>query len=984
VTLSPAQLWDKLVSSQLASAETCRQWALAVAESNPQGLHDTAKLLASLIQLGKLTPFQANVLYRGLPVALQLGPYRIERSMEAELGPDWFSAIDIASSSKLRPWIYVMASDRLSDSEIRSNPPSLAWANKHLAVTHPSLERWLKIDTQQHHLVAVVEPQSGIALATNLAEHPMNPRQAEAMVLQLAEGLRTLHAASLVHGHVHLHSIWQIEDGKFALRRDPLFPPTNPWGTASHSIIQASHEDRMGTAAPEWTLPGTVATTATDLYALGCVWYRCLSGRYPFAEKANGDPSVWAQRHASDKLNDPTLELLDDRARRCLSHLLAKNPSARFRSAADLITALQAPGRRMPKTQTSTPAIVPVEVVRAPIAKPVLASSSAVVSPSVSLDAVPKTIVSKKKVKRGKPVWLLPSMGVAGIGVIGILIALLLNKGGDEPIDASIARTNAERTEVVTNNNANSAKGGNVANAPPNVSPVDPNEKATELLSEYYSISNDDGKLLWAPPTVGRPFSLEMLPAGPETIVFLSGNAWHGKGKFAALRKWWLDASPGLRSHLNGIPLISEWDVESVAIAIYPKTVAGEPEAVYRLTLATPQSIDVLLPKLAQFKQQRLPGNSSQEKGYWIQAGGDLPGSMAVALDGMQISGENKVRRLTIGASSLVESMAELQGPAPVRRQMELLLASTDSRADVTLLAAPSFLFGDGRALLASVPQVVSSLRTVLDESIQAASITTKIEPTWYLEVRMQSSETRELGKLLNGLKSSLEKLPETVEKGLLNGNTHPYWRAIALRFPQMLRTLNRYLRFGLEDGQLIANAYLPSDAVDNVVIGSWMAWKDPVASAGNIAITSPSTTLVPAEKTIEEILESNISIAFEQESLESALQSIASEAGESIAGGKSVSMTINYDAFKKDGITQNQQIRNFQKRSVAVRSILTDLVRLANPVTTVQSPTESDQKVVWVVRDQQDGFKGKRIELTTRAWCEANAQQLPKEFVPD
>ena len=94
--------------------------------------------------------------------------------------------------------------------------------------------------------------------------------------------------------------------------------------------------------------------------------------------------------------------------------------------------------------------------------------------------------------------------------------------------------------------------------------------------------------------------------------------------------------------------------------------------------------------------------------------------------------------------------------------------------------------------------------------------------------------------------------------------------------------------------------------------------------------------------------------------------------------------MSINGAAFQKEGITRNQSIRSFKHDGAALRIVLTDLVRRANPVTTVQSPTERNQKVVWLILDDPDRAGQKKIELTTRIWSEANKVSLPKEFVAE
>jgi hypothetical protein len=92
--------------------------------------------------------------------------------------------------------------------------------------------------------------------------------------------------------------------------------------------------------------------------------------------------------------------------------------------------------------------------------------------------------------------------------------------------------------------------------------------------------------------------------------------------------------------------------------------------------------------------------------------------------------------------------------------------------------------------------------------------------------------------------------------------------------------------------------------------------------------------------------------------------------------------MAINGTAFQKDGITRNQQVRNFEYKDTPVREILTALCRRANPVTTVQKANEKDQKVVWLLLDDPNTPSKKKLDMSTRAWSESNQAALPKEFV--
>jgi hypothetical protein len=246
--------------------------------------------------------------------------------------------------------------------------------------------------------------------------------------------------------------------------------------------------------------------------------------------------------------------------------------------------------------------------------------------------------------------------------------------------------------------------------------------------------------------------------------------------------------------------------------------------------------------------------------------------------------------------------------------------------------------------------------------------------------LRLVLSDPKNAGKRSSELRESLEQLPNKLEASFVNSPAPTYWRAIAARFPQMVRSVAKNSRFGIEDGQIVANVYLPSDSLSNLLVGSWMSLQNPMSNIASTIPSSPTTSV--ATKTVDQMLESPMTIAFEQESLEMGLAAIVTEFNDSVLKNQSsLRMSINGTAFQKEGITQNQQVRNFVQKEIPLRTVLTDLVRRANPVTTVQSPTEKDQKVVWIVLDDPENSGGKKIELTTRTWTSDNKVTLPKEF---
>ncbi len=1046
---------------------------MEISKSSPESLQDPNRLAAELIRIGKITSFQANVLFGNLAIPLAIGSFRITESLESRLGTHWLKAMD-TSRTKRPAWCYFLNPDNLLRPEIRGWPPSVRLATKQIEVLHPSLDKWLFAGIEKTNFVGICESLEGQSLKELLGTRPLTWSESANMIEQIAAGLQKMHDGGIVHGRIGVDAIWCVDEGEFVLRRDPVFPPVNPYLATGNSSLSDQLVGQFATAAPELALPNSPPSFQSDLYALGCVWYQAIARRSPYHVEQDASFQSWAKAHFSQRFRPLSQSELPQPLQQCLAHLLAKNPTSRFQSASKLVQAIEfavdasseqidtpeqirqaspkitstdlvasqsidsdpkpkkasltpTPNKTVPINPVPTPA--PVETVKptsrptsiptsvaksapAPVAaknidetevvnqddfvpaelspvppapeKPALAAQEKVpakVQTALPLPIKPATKTKtkskqKKSKKKKKPVWLLPAMIGGSCLIFAAIIAVLVRNGTKEIVAGpqTVVINNPTSTPNVTTG-PQTANGNTEQN---------PQRQPIESVSEYFAVELDDGQMLWAPPQAGSPYSLEMLPAGVEAMVFVSGNLWHRRGNAAGISKWWLDMQPELTKLLSTIPLGSDDRISSIAIALLPSKKPGVPQAVFRFSYSQPVSIDSVTQRLTGFSMQLFDPKKDNRRGLWSNEATSNP--TAALMDGMQTDGSAMIKRVVVGPQELIATLPELNGaPAPVRRQLETLLKTTDSRSDLTLLFAPSFLFGDGRELLASSPKLQTTLRESIDETMQAVTFTTTIEPRWYMELRMLGSETRDAGKFSAALKSTMTEIPEGFEKGLTSGSVvHPYWRALGLRYPQMMRALNRYGRFGLEDGQVVTNVYLPTDAMNNIAIASWMALQNPVANAGAAVASTPKPATKPQTKSIDEILESKITIGFEQESLEAALQLIAGEVTDSVLEGASVTMNINGTAFQKEGITRNQSIRSFKHEGDTLRNILMDLVRRANPVTTVQSPTEQNQKVVWLILDDPDKPGQKKIELTTRTWAVGNKATLPREFVSE
>lgn len=581
-------------------------------------------------------------------------------------------------------------------------------------------------------------------------------------------------------------------------------------------------------------------------------------------------------------------------------------------------------------------------------------NTSAKTTVSLSTSTISKSRAPKRK--RKKPKWFMPLIAVGSTIVMGGLLALLLS-GNRGPATSNKPETKIEVVE----------SGGAATNQIAPATTADP-------MGEFFNVANDNGQLPWVPPFFGQPQSVELFPAGAEMMVFLSEDVWRGNGPFANVKKWWLDELPDCKQVFSDMPWSEDPRVSKIALALYPRRSGGEkPDLVVRLTLQDAIPIEELLKATTGFRSKVLEPAKNEQ--IWNK------NEFSFGFERLASAPNQPVKQIVFGPTHLIESLSDTGGgSSPLRRQMESLLQHSDGRSDIYILGAPSYLFGDGKDYLSAAPRSVDILQQLLDDRVQAFSTTIALGSQLYLEARTVLADAAASGKIATDWKRMLDKVPNEVEASFVSTPPPPYWRALAVRYPQMLRRLASLTRMGIEDGQVVANMYLPAESFGNLAVSTWMGLQKLQADGPS---RESVATAPPARKSIEQLLDSTMKISFDQESLEMGLAAIASEFNESIlAGQPPLKFRIQGGAFQKEGITQNQQIRAFKHEGSPLRVVLTDLVRRANPVTTVKSPVEKDQKVVWVVVEDPESPGSKKIELTTRTWAEANSVGLPKEFI--
>jgi tRNA A-37 threonylcarbamoyl transferase component Bud32 len=201
--------------------------------------------------------------------------------------------------------------------------------------------------------VLVTELLNGSTLADRLRSGPLPPAEGVAVCAQLADALRAAHQAGIVHRDVKPANTVLTRGGVKLL---------------DFGIAQAASDSNLtgnmaiGTPAcmaPE-QLTGRGTTSASDVYALGCVLYWCLTGRPPYD---TSDINQVAHSHVyapPPPLNVPGLPPgVTEVYLRCMSKDPAQRPSA-TEVYARLAQAAAAGGVPLPQQTMVMPAFEPL------------------------------------------------------------------------------------------------------------------------------------------------------------------------------------------------------------------------------------------------------------------------------------------------------------------------------------------------------------------------------------------------------------------------------------------------------------------------------------------------------------------------------------------------------------------------------------------------------------------------------------------------
>lgn len=305
---------------------------------------DSTSLADSLVARSRLTPFQARALLLGRWRGLVLGDYAVLEP----LGKGGMGRVFKAEhrGTKRIACVKVMSKANANDSQYLDR--FRREAKLVSALRHPHIVESFGFGEADGIPYLVMEFVQGSDLSQYIKEHgPLSVRSATDVVRQTARGMDYAHRRGVVHRDIKPGNL--LADARGHVRVLDL-------GLARLSATGQSDEPEfltmtqtgqvMGTVdfvAPEQAMDARDADARSDIYSLGCTLHYLLTGRPPFA---GGKETLIARLVAHRERDIPSLRSVRQDVPEALDaifmRMMAKNPSDRYQSMAELARDLEA------------------------------------------------------------------------------------------------------------------------------------------------------------------------------------------------------------------------------------------------------------------------------------------------------------------------------------------------------------------------------------------------------------------------------------------------------------------------------------------------------------------------------------------------------------------------------------------------------------------------------------------------------------------
>lgn len=354
---------------------------------------------------------------------------------------------------------------------------------------------------------------AGSDLGRRLArEGRLEPAVAVALIAQVANGLDAIHAAGLVHRDVKPANVLISGEPGSEHAYITDFGVARNVATNSGLTQTGRFVGTLDYVAPEQISGGQVDARA-DVYALGCLLFKLLTGEVPFPREGE---AARLYAHLNDPPPAPSLYApavgmaLDD----VIARALAKEPGDRYPSAGDL-------GRAAEAALSGAPVAIPEHTVATGAAATVEPETAAPLEPTAETGRLrpgapePRTEPDVRGPKRNP---LLIAAGLAAIAAI-VVVGFIVSSSGGGGEGTTASETAGSSTAPVDSTGK--------SESPPPQKEAEPRLSTAELIAAADE-SCEVAKASYKEVGEGRSAELEseagMNTAYARSLVYISGQ----------------------------------------------------------------------------------------------------------------------------------------------------------------------------------------------------------------------------------------------------------------------------------------------------------------------------------------------------------------------------------------------------------------------------------------------------------------------------
>jgi serine/threonine protein kinase len=280
-----------------------------------------------------------------LETGAQIGPYRIDSLLGAGGMGEVYSAYDPRLHRNVA--IKLLSNRAASDEQVRRFQQEARAAG---ILNHPNILTVHEIGGERGSLYIVSELLQGSTLRTTLnKEHRLSIRRTVEYGVQIARGLDAAHAAGIVHRDLKPENVFLMRDGRvkildFGIAKlhvaEPVLTGPNDTTRSVGLTVPGMIVGTVPYMSPE-QVNGDEIDRRSDIFSFGIVLYEMLCGRQPFHGSSPHD-TIHAILHDDPQSPSSIRPDVPAGLEAIVLSCLAKSPSERFQSAADLAIALQA------------------------------------------------------------------------------------------------------------------------------------------------------------------------------------------------------------------------------------------------------------------------------------------------------------------------------------------------------------------------------------------------------------------------------------------------------------------------------------------------------------------------------------------------------------------------------------------------------------------------------------------------------------------